>query len=768
MSDTQNGSHESIDTSPLTLGQLSDNELATILLIEHQLKTMQAGASKDATNARNAMNAKLYLAPVQVRRPQVVLLDGARGTGKTSLLLTMAHWWNTHDGCDVERRAHHQAQYESRVTRIRDRLPFTPALRIPTHIHPLRILDFDPLPPQMPLIAGIIQAWQPLADRYDELSRLPRRSDDEGETLRNRWDTLFRVATVGWSAVPEAKGLLEHVLDRQEQVIEWQRLGQHWHDFVREVIKCGRCLKDPDKLVDEPIFVIMIDDVDLQVERIRELLPALRMLYHPNVAFLVAADWDHLVHTLKLDFRGQQNRLADRQAHGNAVHTSDNDKWAGTLAFSAVTKVFPRKNRWPLRKLTLHQLLKFSHDGNDADKLARDGTSTRPTMKMMLNGWPRRSGRTRLGDYLEKLSSGGDDPYEIPPFITYREAHQIFERASMERGEDAKAIEAIRCLISDPSEAVTLENVVEPEPIVEYRGVGQLVALFRGGQVEETLAASGIVLGARPEFFYREEPFSDPTFMRRPGGTMFNFTSAMLAVTMQDAHYGVAVPDLQWNIRLALVWTKVEVSDNNSLLKLAFQWRFHEHPDPFRLLDWSHKWRKFVRKFQARQEERVERVAYAWIFYQLEWLQVGTNGVPSPLDAEHRIDDHAEHWEPLLRVVPSETEGQTWWTQTLPLLARPELGLHPAVQRRLLQVVRSGAGSQDGNRQRQWLQAQRRRLVTDAIIAAEEEEGRRAEDAENEERVDRILKVFEQQHLNTHSKSSPWWETVENPAGDTP
>ena len=43
----------------------------------------------------------------------------------------------------------------------------------------------------------------------------------------------------------------------------------------------------------------MIDDVDLQVERIRELLPALRSLYHPNVAFLVAAHWEHLVDTLK-------------------------------------------------------------------------------------------------------------------------------------------------------------------------------------------------------------------------------------------------------------------------------------------------------------------------------------------------------------------------------------------------------------------------------------------------------------------------------------
>ena len=189
MSNTQNGPHETIDTSPLTLRQLSDHELATILSIEHQLEIMQAGGSEDA---RNAKNAKLYLAPVQVRRPQVLLLDGARGTGKTSLLLTMAHWWNIHDGCSVQRPDRGGAQYQTRVERIGERLPFKPACTTPTHIHPLRILDFDPLPPQMPLIAGIVQAWQPLARKYDDLSQRPEEECDSGVgTLEDQWANLF-------------------------------------------------------------------------------------------------------------------------------------------------------------------------------------------------------------------------------------------------------------------------------------------------------------------------------------------------------------------------------------------------------------------------------------------------------------------------------------------------------------------------------------------------------------------------------------------------
>ena len=58
----------------------------------------------------------------------------------------------------------------------------------------------------------------------------------------------------------------------------------------------------------------MIDDVDLQVKRIRELLPALRMLYHPNVFFIVAADRRHMVDMLELDFQGQQRGLGETRS----------------------------------------------------------------------------------------------------------------------------------------------------------------------------------------------------------------------------------------------------------------------------------------------------------------------------------------------------------------------------------------------------------------------------------------------------------------------
>ena len=771
MSNNPKSVPESLDTSPLTLEKLSDHELSIILSIEHQLEMKRHSVSKPG------ISKKPYLAPVQVRSPNVLLLDGARGTGKTSLLLTMAHRWNLHSNCDVERHDDDGDNYRKRICRIQD-LQFKPQMTIPHRIHPLRILDFDPIPPQMPLIAGIVHAWEPLAAMYDELVGVPADYDEENETLKDRWDRLFRVAAVGWSPVPAAKGLLEQVLDRQEQVHEWQCLGQRWHEFVTEVIARGKRLTGKHRLDGNPMFVIMIDDVDLQVERIRELLPALRLLYHPNVAFLVAADRAHLVDTLKIDFLGRQNRLSNREIERNALTEADEDKWTGILAFAAATKVFPLKNKWTLRRLTVHELLAFPGTGGDATDLEAADRDTPSTMKMILNEWPRDpkggpSGKVKLGNYLNSLFGFQGGPYEVLPFITYRDAHQIFEKVSMEGDNGRRAIEAVRLLIGGTgTEAVTLEGAGAPEPLVEYQWVGQLVALFRQSYFEETSASSGIEVSARPKFILRKGRFPEPGNIPEAVDDEGNCIRAMLAMTILDEDYGVAAPGLQWNIRLALAWTRVTIPHENSSLKLAFQWPLHDHPHPFRLLAWSHEWSEFVRKIQSSPDERLERIAYAWMFYQAKWLVDDFGKARGPLETTKISPGD---WKLLMDVkLPksvnkggNKTEYLDWRTQTLPLLARPEIGLPPRLQETLLSHVDGGTSVERRRDQLGWLKEQRRRLVTDAIIAAGEEEGRPAENAENETRVAGIVKELEKQHKGVHGDVSPWWKVVEENLRET-
>ena len=139
--------------------------------------------------------------------------------------------------------------------------------------------------------------------------------------------------------------------------------------------------------------------------------------------------------------------------------------------------------------------------------------------------------------------------------------------------------------------------------------------------------------------------------------------------------------------------------------------------------------------------------------------------MPSPLTIKDIPDDH---WEKLLTVIPPKGNdrdrepwtSQDWRTQTLPLLARPEIGLPPNVQRQLLRFVDSGTDPHVRRMQCEWLDDQRKRLITDAIIAAGEEEGRRAENAENTARVEHIVVALNGQYLAAHDNDSPWLEIV--------
>ena len=173
----------------------------------------------------------------------------------------------------------------------------------------------------------------------------------------------------------------------------------------------------------------------------------------------------------------------------------------------------------------------------------------------------------------------------------------------------------------------------------------------------------------------------------------------------------------------------------------------------------------FVRSLQASPEQRLERIAYAWIFYQLEWLDAEKDDVRSPVNTE----DVDKHWEALLKVDPPEVKDwesklwkpRDWRTQTLPLLARPEIGLAPAVQKKLLQFV---SGDEDANRRderRRWLRDQRRRLVTDAVIADAEAKGHRADNAEDAKRVEDTVQELNTRYLVAYDNECPWLKSIE-------
>ena len=162
--------------------------------------------------------------------------------------------------------------------------------------------------------------------------------------------------------------------------------------------------------------------------------PLLRMLYHPRgVVFIVAADREHMVFMMELNFVGQQNRLANRQPVGEPPRAPRFDRWPDTLAKASFQKVFPPRNIWKLSWLTLRELLDFPPSGTIR-------------LKDVLNTWEpsdkskATSSQTGLGDYFYLAGTirrdwitenGGDktelpeDSIELPQIISFRTAQQI-------------------------------------------------------------------------------------------------------------------------------------------------------------------------------------------------------------------------------------------------------------------------------------------------------------------------------------------------------
>jgi hypothetical protein len=722
------------DTRPLSPTDLSPTELEIIRKIEGRIsdvRTVGRPAKRDRVED--------YLARAQQRYRRVLLLDGDRGTGKTSFLVTLVERWNV------------SAEYDDVVGAER-----------PDFIRVLPILDFDPLPPGVPLAAWIIQAWRPLVNHYEEISRKSTNGrESEDDTLLDRWLKLFRVAAVGWTGIPQGTGLIEQVLDREEQVGDWQHLDRQWYDFVEDVIEFGTngVPQAAGPLPKNPVFVIMIDDVDLQVGRVRELLPALRLLYHPSVVFVVAAYRKHLIDMLALDFLGQQNELA-RCAGPSALSLwgdADADRWAGDLALSTFQKVFAKPDLWRLEPLSLSEWLEFPGKQytfrdvlNGRGKPLKAGVAVEPKH----NDEP-------LGDYVRTFAKLREKQgVGAATFMTYRKAQQLADEIFT--ATDPKGMRnatALLCRLLDPTESeIGAVPSADGTPVVEFLRVGEVTALFSPELVEViSPKLHEIVLSGRPSFRFRAEDGSRVSSENRVQHGDMPVTMALLAISLQDSNRSVVAPGLKWEARLSLAWTRWAMSDH--AVDAIFRWPLHVLPTPLRLFEWAGEWADFIRGLAGEARDRRDRMAYGWIFYQLRWLGGQLTGVDDP--AQANLED-VDVWNRLLaKEPPADTDVKLgkdrWRRRTLPLLARPEIGFTPKVQKRLLAVASTKQSSKG-------LIAERRRLVRDAFDAAAAEKGESATGgAEEDARVDAVLAAVDLQYAG-----APWYDFIKKLRGSKP
>jgi len=746
---TEHGAEYSVDTRSLDVDptQLSDNEIVKIYHIEKRLKD-----AKKSDPLKPLQGRDTYLATTQKRHPRVLLLDGDRGTGKTSLLLTLVDRWRR---VTEDEFAAKMARYEPAVDRLQSVDPgeevdvVRKELRdAPRHVTVIDILDFDPLPRGMPIVAGIVQALRPMAEEYDRQKQLPEDCDEQ-ETLLDSWHKLFRMAAVGWTSIPQAGGLVEQVLDREEQVKDWLKLGEKWQEFVSDLISQGQCLKGEHQLDEKAVLVIMIDDCDLQVRRISELLPALRLLYHPRLFFLVAGHKDHMLDMLKLDFLGRQSRLANAPPRTDALDGRPDDQWADALASASFEKVFPIRNRWRLERLSLAELLAFPR--SQSNKL-----------ETFLAEWPYRPSGVGLDAYLKQMAA--NEPEETSRHWTYRAAQQLHQKVAEPSANEASdpcsgasAADLLRHMLganTDESQVVVKSaGKAETPYLVEYRSRGKVIASFSPDFVDPS-PIGDIVLSASPDFRGEVREANE----KRPRDPSI---PDLVAISLKEDQYGLQTPRLQWDASLAIAWSRLDLPSH----LMSFRWRPHRHPSPLRLLRWAAEWQRFIAQIETESDYRQERIAYAWIYHQLIWSRaLDRNYLSKRLDffklnfSEREVE---KTFRRIVRVRPS-VEPERWIKVTLPLMARPELGLPRLVQQVCLEPLKA-LDSAERDKAVVELRRLRFRGITDALDAAKLEGRSRTSEAAPTDSPEFIAIEIESLHRSIHKdEKSPWNEFVES------
>jgi hypothetical protein len=270
-----------------------------------------------------------YLPHLEGRRSnRVLLIDGGRGTGKSTLMVTLLKVYSQQVQGQELKESFEKMSDRIIPTGIVDLQPLPPHTNLPLHIASQFMRVVDAVEPPG---AVALENAQPLWEA-------PARSQ-----LREKWQRL-RQLLASWDETLEGRlgrtDMSAYVVETMEEETERGQLPMRFREAVDSLVEdYAKRYRWSSKR--KPLFLLAIDDADMNPRLSIKLLELLRKLWHPRLAFLVAGDSELFLARLEDALRAQGEK---------AKHLK--------LAHDIYEKDIPSSARFPLKSLTSKERVK--------------------------------------------------------------------------------------------------------------------------------------------------------------------------------------------------------------------------------------------------------------------------------------------------------------------------------------------------------------------------------------------------------------------------
>jgi hypothetical protein len=413
------------------------------------------------------------------RRSQIGFIDGDRGMGKSSVLLTLQALTSEEDYF-VEDNAKNPADKDKAKILNAEEYPSTMKLRDPqrrNNVVWLETLDMEPLSKGANLFAAILaRIEKELDDRLGELQPMAAAcSEPDGYAgAADKLRQLQNDVAIVWDR-KEGGAYEGDPSTRALWVNQAEKAGLEMNQRIGKVLEMMARVRR-NRRDENPLYVLPVDDFDLAPCHCLELLRLIRMITTPRLFFLVAGNTRIAEAVLRLRTEGDLLSLTERKP----LKPNDVSIHASEIAANNMRKLLPPGQRVRLATLRITEALDNIRADSDSKTDTKEGSlrNKLEAIKFEINQAPTAQAKMSLAYFLlpDEFSIGY---LTIAEWLTGT-PRQVLDRIEM-LGQFAKT--DIDCQATDQS-SITLSKDFQRQIKKNKRDDRLIVKLFEEIQRE--------------------------------------------------------------------------------------------------------------------------------------------------------------------------------------------------------------------------------------------------------------------------------------------